>query len=97
MRCDAMSFTAVSTPSFASLGLGTYMKIKFGAGFKLENKNGPFSAVSTPPIASVGTFFSLFSKSTKRIQFCNTPNFGKFSYFCMVLTDFPEFCKFDLY
>ena len=33
------------------LGWGTYRQIKTGAGFKLKNKNGPFSAVSEPNVA----------------------------------------------
>ena len=42
------------------LGRGTYTQIKTGAGFKLKNKNGPFSSVSTATIARVGSFFSIF-------------------------------------
>ena len=33
-------------------GWGTYRQIKIGAGFKLKNKNGPFSAVSKLNFAS---------------------------------------------
>ena len=40
-------------------GRGTYRQIKTGAGFKLKNKNGPFSSVSTSTIARVGSFFQL--------------------------------------
>ena len=35
-------------------------KLKAWAGLKLEDKNGPFSSVSTSPIARVGAFFSIF-------------------------------------
>ena len=41
-------------------GWGTYRQIQIGAGFKLKNKNGPFSAVSTPLIGRVGAFFNIF-------------------------------------
>ena len=41
-------------------GRGTFRQIKTGAGFKLKNKNGPFSSVSTATIARVGSFFSIF-------------------------------------
>ena len=35
-----------------AFGWGTYRQIKTGARFKLEHKNGPFSAVSKPKFAS---------------------------------------------
>ena len=38
--------------SSATCGWGTYRQIKTGAGFKLKNKNGPFSAVSKPNFTS---------------------------------------------
>ena len=41
-------------------GRGTYRQIKTGTGFKLKNKNGPFSSVWTATIARIGAFFSIF-------------------------------------
>ena len=41
-------------------GRGTYRQIKTGAGFKLKNKNGPFSAVWTATIARLASFCSIF-------------------------------------
>merc|ERR1719174_2717330 len=65
-------------------GRGTYRQIKTGAGFKLKNKNGPFSSVSTATIARVGSFSAFFEiykisipSHLSRLNFF----FSKFSHF----------------
>ena len=63
LPCLSSSSLSTSSwrPSFlAAQGWGTYRQIKTGAGFKLKNKNGPFSSIWTATIARVGSFFSIF-------------------------------------
>ena len=52
-RCRCKNFAGSSADTAGGLqGWGTYRQIKTGAGFKLKNKNVPFSAVSGPNFAS---------------------------------------------